>query len=68
MTISDLVQRLTKLYKDGKVNSSAQVKLNCSQVFDYFEIKTVGDDVFLVPTDVWNRKEKDNKTPFYSGE
>lgn len=73
MTISDLVQRLTKLYKDGNVNSSAQVKMKCNvagweQVFDYLEIKTVCGEVYLVPNEIWDRKEKVEHKPFYTGD
>jgi ribosome biogenesis protein Nip4 len=72
MTISDLVKRLTNLYRDGVVNSSAQVKLatkinDWSERFDYFEIKVIDKDVYLVPTDVWDGKEKVERKPFYLG-
>lgn len=72
MTISDLVKRLTNLYRDGVVNSSAQIKIatkinDWSERFDYFEIKVIDKDVYLVPTDVWDRKEKVERKPFYLG-
>ena len=72
MTISDLVKRLTNLYRDGVVNSYAQVKLatkinDWSERFDHFEIKVIDKDVYLVPIDVWDRKENVERKPFYLG-
>lgn len=62
MTISDLIARLTQLQK--QVGSSAQVKLGSAfnsmdNPFQFFDIRkpTDGKDVFLVPTDVWERSK-----------
>lgn len=73
MTISDLAKRLTNLFRDGIVNSSAQVKLaskinDWSERFDYFEIKVIDKDVYLVPTDVWDWNRTAERKPFYLGD
>lgn len=73
MTISDLAKRLTNLFRDGIVNSSAQVKLaskinDWSERFDYFEIKVIDKDVYLVPTDVWDGNRTAERKPFYLGD
>ena len=72
MTISDLAKRLNNLFRDGIVNSSAQVKLaskinDWSERFDYFEIKVIDKDVYLVTTDVWDGSRTAERKPFYLG-
>lgn len=73
MTISDLAKRLNNLFRDGIVNSSAQVKLatkinDWSERFDYFEIKVIDKDVYLVHTDVWDGNRTAERKPFYLGD
>lgn len=73
MTISDLAKRLNSLFRDGIVNSSAQMKLaskinDWSERFDYFEIKVIDKDVYLVPTDVWDENRTAERKPFYIGD
>jgi hypothetical protein len=68
MTISDLVKRLQN-YLDGKgytfkVPSDTQVKLgkdinNQTETFDYFDIVRVDKDIVLVPTDKWDRRNRE---------
>lgn len=64
MTLSDFIKRLQGMIEGKGVypNSAAnaQVKLgksidNLCDVFDYFEVKKSGNDIVLVPTDVWNQ-------------
>lgn len=66
MTISDLVQRLNSFMKGEsfcfRVPSTAQVKLgkeidNQTDVFDYFDVVRVGDDIVLVPSSKWERRK-----------
>ena len=67
MTLGDFIKRLQGMI-DGKgiyqsSTRSAQVKLakspdNLSDLFDYFEVKKVGSDIVLVPTQIWSESER----------
>lgn len=67
MTISDLIARLTKLHKDGIVNSRAQVILNTGETHPYFEIVVVGSDVELRKTDIWDNHNRVKPEPMKLG-
>lgn len=62
MTISDLIARLTRIMKE--TGSTAQVKLGSTynsveNPFDFFDIKKPvnGNDVYLVPSDIWLKSD-----------
>jgi hypothetical protein len=61
MTISDLILRLTTLQK--QTGPVAQIKIgkefnNKDSFFDYFQIDATGNDVVLVPSDAWDKKDQ----------
>lgn len=67
MTLGDFIKRLQGMI-DGKglypqSARTAQVKLgkapgNVSDLFDYFEVKKVGNDIILIPTEIWSESER----------
>lgn len=59
MTISDFIARLNRLQKE--IGPVAQIKLGkeynqSDPCFDYFDIEVINGDVYLVPSDIWERK------------
>lgn len=59
MTISDFIARLNRLQKE--IGPVAQIKLGkeynqSDPCFDYFDIEVANGDVYLVPSDIWERK------------
>lgn len=59
MTISDFIARLSRLQKE--IGPVAQIKLGkeynqSDPCFDYFDIQVANGDVYLVPSDIWERK------------
>ena len=59
MTISDFIARLNRLQKE--IGPVAQIKLGkeynqSDPCFDYFDIEVTNGDVYLVPSDIWERK------------
>jgi hypothetical protein len=59
MTISDFIARLNRLQKE--IGPVAQIKLGkeynqSDPCFDYFDIGVANGDVYLVPSDIWERK------------
>lgn len=63
MTISDLILRLKTLQKSIDIGSTAQVQIgkeynNPENPFEYFDIKVVGKNVVLVPSDKWDRPKE----------
>lgn len=67
MTISDCIAQLKRIM--DKVGSSAQVKVcaqynSTAETFDAFEIRKPieGQDVYIVPTDIWMRRKGGNNS------
>ena len=59
MTISDFIARLSRLHKE--IGPVAQIKLGkeynqSDPCFDYFDIEVINGDVYLIPSDIWERK------------
>lgn len=59
MTISDFIARLSRLQKE--IGPVAQIKLGkeynqSDPCFDYFDIEVINGDVYLIPSDICERK------------
>lgn len=70
MTLGDFVKRLEGMIEGKGIYQSAtrnaQVKLakrprDTFDVYDFFEVKKIGDDIVLVPSEVWDRSQKGDK-------
>lgn len=64
MTISDLIQRLQTCMKEG--GSDMQIRIGrdfntTDDAFEFFDVRHAPGDkvVYLVPSDKWDRKQKD---------
>lgn len=67
MTLGDFIKRLSSMIEGKGIYQSAtrnaQVKLakrigDLRDVYDYFEVKKDGENIVLVPTDIWDKGKK----------